>query len=226
MSAPEALRALIEKIEDIGNRISEATVRLSRAIEQTAQSHPDPTPEMFLLTAVKSQIRLPIRQVLSDTPYCSGAGFASHIESTAYWLLEWWYRRGDGGEQASLELDQATQQRLDFRTFEWFSHTPGDGKATVYGPYVDYICNTAYTLTSALPVYAGERFLGVAAVDILVARLERELLACADGQRVVLTNREQRIIFSTCPRQRTGDLLRDPRLRQVYQHGGFLLYQA
>lgn len=226
VSTSDAFRALISKIEDITRTTIEATGLLAQAIGQTAAEQPGCAPDMFLQGAVKAALREHIKTVLSQTQYCSGAGFASHIESTSYWLLEWWYRRDGGEEQTSLELDQGTQQRLDFRTFAWFSQAPEDGRAWIYGPYVDYICNTAYTLTCAAPVRVKGVFLGVAAVDILVSRLEQELLACAGDRRMVLTNHEGRIIVSTCPRQRIGDLLQAGAPDALFQNGFFRLYPA
>ncbi|WP_172731240.1 cache domain-containing protein [Pluralibacter gergoviae] len=226
MSSPDAIRAIISKIEDITRTIVNATVLLAQEIEQTAAGQAECAPDMFLQSAVKNYLRRHIKTVLSQTDYCSGAGFASHINSTSYWLLEWWYRREGGDEQASLELDQATQQRLDFRTFAWFSQPPGEGKAWIHGPYVDYICNTAYTLTCAAPVSVRGVFLGVAAVDILVSRLEQELLACADAPAVVLTNHEGRIIVTTCPRRRIGDLLETDPPAPLFHNSYFRLYAA
>ncbi|EMF25414.1 hypothetical protein H262_00540 [Citrobacter freundii GTC 09479] len=139
-------------------------------------------------------------------------------------MLEWWYKKDNGLSQAHLDLDQATQQRLDFRTFEWFKHSPPAGKAYIHGPYVDYICNISYTLTSAVPVYYNDQFLGVAAVDLLVSQIEAELLSCAHPDYVILTNLENRIIFSSWPRFRVGELLSPANSTVVYQSDYFILY--
>ena len=63
-------------------------------------------------------------------------------------------------------------------------------------------------------------------MDILVSRLEQELLACAGDRRMVLTNHEGRIIVSTCPRQRIGDLLQAGAPDALFQNGFFRLYPA
>lgn len=226
MNSPDALRALISKIEDITRTLVEATLLLAQDIERAAAGQAECSPEMFLQSTVKNYLRRHIKIILNQTNYCSGAGFASHIDSTSYWLLEWWYRREGGEEQASLELDQATQQRLDFRSFAWFNQPPGDGNVWIHGPYVDYICNTAYTLTCAAPVRVRGVFLGVAAVDILVSRLEQELLACAGSLPVVLTNPEGRIIVTTSPRRRIGDLLEATPPAPLFHNSYFRIYAA
>ncbi|MRS15364.1 hypothetical protein GJV06_10760 [Enterobacteriaceae bacterium RIT691] len=229
MRLPDALRAMTDKIEDITRSTVEATVKLAQEIQQSVADQPGSSTDMFLLPSVKSVIQQHIKTSLSQTPYCSGAGFASHIASTPttqeFWVLEWWYKRADGVEQVNLDLDQATQQRLDFRTFEWFRHSPPDGQAYIHGPYVDYICNTSYTLTSAVPVYSKGQFMGVAAIDMLVSRIEDELLATPRQQPVVLTNLDKRIFFSTLPRYRVGDLLDTSTLQQCYESDYFRLYQ-
>lgn len=230
MRLPDALRAMTDKIEDITRSTVEATVALAREIERSVAEQPGNSTDMFLLPSVKAVLQQHIKTSLNQTPYCSGAGFASHIASTPtsqeFWVLEWWYKRADGVEQVNLDLDQATQQRLDFRTFEWFRHSPPDGQAYIHGPYVDYICNTSYTLTSAVPVYSKGQFMGVAAIDMLVSRIEDELLATARQQQVVLTNLDKRIFFSTVPRYRVGDLLDTTPLTLCYQSDYFRLYQA
>lgn len=224
-----SVSGITDKIDDITRSTVEATTSLARAIEHAVASMPGSSTDMFLQPSVKAVVQQQIRDTLRDTPYCSGAGFASHIARTPttqeFWVLEWWYKRADGNEEVNLDLDQATQQRLDFRTFAWFRHSPPDGEAYIHGPYVDYVCNTSYTLTSAVPVYHQGQFFGVAAVDLLVSRLEEELLACGTEERLVLTNLDKRIIFSTWPRYRVGDLLDSTGLSQCYQSDYFQLYQ-
>ncbi|MGI3452853.1 cache domain-containing protein, partial [Citrobacter arsenatis] len=211
MSSSTSLSALIRKIDDITVSTVDSTVALARSIHEAISGVQKASAEVVLDPSVRSTVKQHIKRTLNNNHYCSGAGFASHIESTAttkeYWLLEWWYKKDNGLSQAHLDLDQATQQRLDFRTFEWFKHSPPAGKAYIHGPYVDYICNISYTLTSAVPVYYNDQFLGVAGVDLLVSQIEAELLSCAHHDYVILTNLENRIIFSSWPRFRVGELL-------------------
>ncbi|MEG1973718.1 MAG: hypothetical protein RR074_02090 [Citrobacter sp.] len=228
MSSSTSLSALIRKIDDITASTVDSTVALARSIHEAISGVQKASAEVVLDPSVRSTVQQHIKRTLINNHYCSGAGFASHIESTAttkeYWLLEWWYKKDNGLSQAHLDLDQATQQRLDFRTFEWFKHSPPAGKAYIHGPYVDYICNISYTLTSAVPVYYNDQFLGVAAVDLLVSQIEAELLSCAHPDYVILTNLENRIIFSSWPRFRVGELLSPANSTVVYQSDYFILY--
>ncbi|MRS88906.1 hypothetical protein GJV04_02480 [Enterobacteriaceae bacterium RIT714] len=230
MTFPVSFTTLIDKIEDITASTVESTVVLADRIRESITGGQKASAEILLEPAVKAVIQGHIQHTLQHNRYCSGAGFASHIEKSPttdeYWLLEWWFKKNNGLQQVNLDLDQATQQRLDFRTFEWFRHTPSVGKAFIHGPYVDYVCNTAYTLTSAVPVYSDGKFLGVAAIDMLVSQIEEELLSCRHPAKVVLTNRERRIIFSTRPDYRVGNLLSTHPATVLYQSDYFILYQC
>ncbi len=228
MNHSEQLRALTLKIDDIINSTVESTGLLAEKIGHCLSSHQQRGPEALLEPGVKSAIQPLIKQTLNENPYCSGTGVASHIESAGsvreYWVLEWWYKKDNGLKQVSLDLDQSTQQRLDFRTFEWFKTPITEGKAYIHGPYVDYICNTSLTLTVAVPVRVEGNVLGVAALDILVSCIEEELLPLCDSEKVILTNLEGRIIFSTNPRLRIGELFKAEEQQPVYQNSYSVLY--
>lgn len=225
-----SLHALTQKIDSIINSTIESTGLLARNIETSLAEIEDVNLEHLLEPSVRKTIQDHIKATLNSNVYCSGAGFASHIEGSGsnkeFWLLEWWYKKADGVKQVNLDLDQATQQRLDFRTFEWFKQAPAVGNAFIHGPYVDYICNTSYTITSAVPVYFNQQFLGVAAIDLLVSRVEDELLPFAADNKVILTNKDSRIVFSTHPRFRVGDLLDISVAKIVFENNYFNLYQA
>lgn len=225
-----SLRNLSEKIDRIINSTIDSTGKLAKDIESTLAEIDGVNLEHLLEPSVRKTLQEHIKKTLNSHVYCSGAGFASHIEGMGnnkeFWLLEWWYKKADGVKEVNLDLDQATQQRLDFRTFEWFKKAPTVGNAFIHGPYVDYICNTSYTITSAVPVYFNQQFLGVAAIDLLVSRVEEELLPYASNDKVFLTNKERRIVFSSHPRFRVGDLLDLNLAELVHESDYFNLYQA
>lgn len=232
MNQSEHMNALMRKIDDIIDSTVESTGFLARDIAQTITDYGGNEPEILLEATVKSAVQIHIKHTLNANDYCSGAGFASHIASAKpaheYWLLEWWYKKDNGLKQVSLDLDQATQQRLDFRTFEWFKSPTADteaaNKANIHGPYVDYICNTSLTLTCAVPVNAAGKVVGVAALDVLVSRVEEALLPLCGQEKIILTNPDGRIVFSTNPRLRVGELFNictDP----IYQTAYLTLYR-
>ncbi|MEX0447659.1 hypothetical protein ABLA85_16390, partial [Xenorhabdus sp. SGI246] len=79
-----------------------------------------------------------------------------------------------------------------------------------HNPYVDYVCNGAYTITIAHPVLIDEEFVGVAAVDMLVSTLDRLLLPVlsAIGKPALIINDDARVVTSTVPEVRSGSLLK------------------
>lgn len=166
-----------------------------------------------------------IEKVLSESQYCSGAGFASHLATDSpaqpyYWFLEWWFKHPRSHQQSCLILDQATQQRLDFSTFEWFKNTPDVKEVYLHGPYVDYLCSSAYTITAASRVLIDGNSVGVAAVDILVSRIEEALWPMIKqiGGRVIITNHDNRVMFSTHSKYRIGSLINSDVLHHSTQN--------
>ena len=160
------------------------------------------------------QLQAPIHAVLREHPWCNGAGFASYSNENAgdeVWSLEWWYQEAGAMEHAQLDRNQEIRKRLDFRVFDWFGQPASDHRAYVDGPYVDYVCNGDYTITTAHPVLLDGVFVGVAAVDMLVSTLDRLLapLLAAITNPVVVVNADRRVVLSTAPGVRVGTLLRD-----------------
>lgn len=162
----------------------------------------------------RQQLQAPIQAILHDHPWCNGAGFASYSNAQAgeeVWSLEWWYQEAGAIEHAQLDRNQEIRKRLDFRVFDWFGQPANDHQAYVDGPYVDYVCNGDYTITTAHPVLVDGVFVGVAAVDMLVSTLDRLLapLLAAINNPVVVVNADRRVVLSTAPGVRVGTLQRD-----------------
>ncbi|MDC9581347.1 cache domain-containing protein [Xenorhabdus sp. PR6a] len=157
-----------------------------------------------------------IHDVLRNNAWCNGAGFASYAvtktvgEEGGYWTLEWWRQEGNTIQYAQLEHNQEQRRRLDFRLFEWFRQPAHRHLPVIDGPYVDYVCNGAYTITIAHPVLIDEKFAGVAAVDMLVSTLDRLLLPTlgAIGKPALIINHDARVVTSTVPGVRSGSLLK------------------
>ncbi|WP_074023566.1 cache domain-containing protein [Xenorhabdus eapokensis] len=163
-----------------------------------------------------------IHDVLHHNVWCNGAGFASYAvtktvgEESDYWTLEWWRQEGKTIQYAQLEQNQEQRRRLDFRLFEWFRQPASRHLPVIDGPYVDYVCNGAYTITIAHPVLIGKEFAGVAAVDILVSTLDRLLLPIlgAIGKPALIINDDARVVTSTVPGVRSGSLLKNQDVNQ------------
>ena len=196
--------------------ITKNTVLLAQALEQQLTPHMRHKQDLrdLLAMPVKLHTQNLIQQTLKQCEYADGAGFASHIEDKDYWVLEWWFKQADAQTHQYLEIDQGTQQRLDFRTFEWFQQAYQTHKTYVHGPYVDYVCtaNTAYTTTTAHPILLNKTFIGVAVVDVLVSTLEYYLLPTLNKIKhaIVITNQDGRIVLSNVPKLRTGSIIKLP----------------
>lgn len=198
--------------------LNDAQHTASALAEAAAQilSGQTPAPDSGLRLSTEQRLALQthIQVALRLNPWCNGAGFASYAASTGpddgYWTLEWWRQEGLSLQQAQLERNQETRRRLDFRAFAWFDLPARRLIPTVDGPYVDYICNGAYTITAAHPVVVRDAFAGVAAVDVLVSTLDRMLLPALRkiGTPALVLNADSRVVTSTARGIRPGSLWR------------------
>ncbi|WP_111891342.1 cache domain-containing protein [Acinetobacter sp. MB5] len=163
----------------------------------------------------RHQLQAHIQTALQKSQYSHGMGFASYSAATnqqqGYWTLEWWYKKDQKIQQAELESYQELQQRLDFRLFDWFNHPAKNKQPYVEGPYVDYICNHAYTITFSHPVMIDQQFVGVIVIDLLVSTLDQLVLPKLKTleQTAVVTNDDARIILSNTSKYRTGALFKE-----------------
>lgn len=212
--------AYIEELQQLLQQITDETTSLAEKLaDKTSQilskHKAGKTKDIKLSTSERKELQQEIKAALHESQYCQGMGFASYSAATSteqeYWTLEWWYKKENQLQQAQLENYQNAQRFLDFRTFEWF-HQPAENKQPCfYGPYVDYICNGAYTITMAHPVMIRDQFIGVIAIDVLVSALEKVLLPKLKNiqQKAVITNNTARVITSNDISIRTGTLLKN-----------------
>ena len=202
-------------LQDITRAACEAAATLAEQTHQILSHSIAIRQEGVQLTAEQRlQLQTPIQELLNEHSWCNGAGFASYSNAHAgdeVWSLEWWYQEAGAIERAQLDGNQEIRKRLDFRVFDWFGQPASDHRAYVDGPYVDYVCNGDYTITTAHPVLLDGVFVGVAAVDMLVSTLDRLLapLLAAITNPVVVINADRRVVLSTAPGVRVGTLMRD-----------------
>ncbi|CDL81889.1 cache domain-containing protein [Xenorhabdus szentirmaii] len=207
----------IEQVKDTLEGIMDNAARSAAGLAEFVVNilHQQPRTSVGTLTVEQRQaLQNGIRDCLNATPFCNGAGFASHAQSgdePGYWTLEWWFKDGHHIHPLQLERSQETCQRLDFRTFDWFDQPACRHRPYIEGPYVDYVCNGDYTITASHPVMIGKMFVGVAAVDVLVSTLERQLqpVLSALGRPALIVNSQGRVVISTTPRIHTGALWSD-----------------
>jgi DNA-binding FadR family transcriptional regulator len=145
----------------------------------------------------------------------TGAGIVTApglLADTPRWL-EWWWTGGRGTPEAlRVNLDPSAPDFYDYTTTDWYSTPSRTGLPTMAGPYADHACTDEYAITLSSPVFSGEgALLGMAAADVLVARLEGRLLpALAALERpAALTSGDGRVIASSSPTLLPGQRL-DP----------------
>lgn len=146
---------------------------------------------------------------LRDVPVY-GAGFIAAMDLLvdARGHLSWW--QGADRRRLVLAAQTVNKERIDYSELEWF-RVPSETRGThVAGPYVDYLCSDEYTITIAAPVEVDETFAGVAAFDLLIDAVERQLTPQLDALDVdvTLVNGVGRVVVSTEHRHATGDFIR------------------
>lgn len=209
----------IDQLQDLLLQVvNETTLVAATLAQQTSQivaQHREVDPKGLKLSSVERlALQHAIQAALKKSHFSQGMGFASYCAGTQdqqdYWTLEWWYKKANQLQQAKLENYQNAQRFLDFRSFEWFHEPEQNQQPCIHGPYVDYICNGAYTITSAHPVLVNGQFIGVIAIDLLVSALEKILMPCLKKiqQKAVIINDQARVITSNDVTIRTGTLLK------------------
>jgi hypothetical protein len=149
---------------------------------------------------------------LADDGLITGSGFvaAPGLLSDAQWHLAWWLGGTAGIRRLATIDDPSSDQFRDYTTLEWWRYPARTGTRHVTGPYVDYVCTDDYTVTITTPVTVDGRLLGVVGMDVLVDRLEQELLPLlrAAGSTIAVVNASGRIVTSTDTRREPGSMLR------------------
>lgn len=129
----------------------------------------------------------------------------------SYWT-EAWHRTDLGPRRDSSHvMDPARDDFYDYESREFIAEPRRRLTPWATGPYVDYGGADDYIITVSVPVTADGQFLGIAAVDFLVADLERQLshwLTTADGPCLLL-DATGRVIVSNSTAHQVGDIISD-----------------
>ena len=137
----------------------------------------------------------------------SGVIVAPDLLRDAPRWLEWWWTTPAGTPEAlRINLDPTAPDFFDYTTADWYATPARTLERRVSGPYVDYVCTNAYTITLATPVRHDGRLLGVSAADVLISSLEPRVLPVlmAMPNPVVLASGDGRVIASNSPRWAPG----------------------
>lgn len=115
-----------------------------------------------------------------------------------FWL-SWIVLEEDGTIAHSHHVTNPNREDFyEYSLAEWMSTPRKTHAKAIAGPYVDYGGTDDYILTLSVPILASGRFLGVAAADIPLARVERLLAADlhAIQNPCAVLNAERRIVVS------------------------------
>src|SRR6187431_468926 len=160
----------------------------------------DPVVESFAVPALEADALI------------TGAGFvaAPGALADAEWHLAWWLQGAGAPRRLATIDDPAHEQFRDYTALEWWRVPARTTARHLTGPYVDYVCTDDYAVTITTPVTVGGQLSGVVGMDVLVDRLERELLPLlrAAGVPIAVVNASGRIVTSTDSRREPGSMLR------------------
>lgn len=208
--SPESARAAVAERLD---RLLGSAVRAVRATRD--ELFPAQALESARTSAPEQSRQEVLQDILTAHPDLDGLGTAlASSEDGETGEVEWYVVDSGHTLRRFVETRPSVAGYVDFRTMEWFRRPLETGRVEVVGPYVDTLCNDQYTITTALPVRTPQAR-GVVVADLLVARLERELLpgmlglAAALGRTVLLIDDERRVVVSTSSRLRCGVLIDD-----------------
>lgn len=167
--------------------------------------------------AVRRDDLIPLRQQVFDLlaahrGLVAGAGVIiapGRLADAHYWMSWWWTRPSGTPEALRVNLDPTAPDFFDYPSADWYRTPERTLARHVAGPYVDYACTTEYATTVSVPVHADGVFLGVAAADVLVSRLEQRVLPALRrlGHSLALVNAEGRVIASASERYAPGHLV-------------------
>jgi hypothetical protein len=184
----------------------------------------DRRPRLADLSAVEPLARA---QLTRADAVVVGSGLIAHPDliADAPWHLAWWTAGADGRvAPLRVESDPARDGFRDYTLLEWWAVPRRTGRRHITGPYVDYLCTDAYTLTFTVPVHRPDGSMAaVVGSDVYVARAERLLLPTlrAGGRPATVANAAGRVVVSTFSTHVAGSVVRaDPVGWRRYEAAG------
>ncbi|WP_125615578.1 hypothetical protein [Specibacter cremeus] len=152
-------------------------------------------------------------------PLLVGAGFIAApgiVEPTGPHFAWWLGPQEDnpllGTTTEPSQLDLASREYADylrdFTALEWYRVPETTLTRHITGPYVDHLCTCDYILTMTQEVSVGGNVVGVVGADVLVRRLESDVLPLLRriGAPAALVGDGGRVVLSTMPAAPVGTL--------------------
>lgn len=203
LAAPlDRLRALLGEVFAGPEAVAGAVVARRRAVLADGGTYG---------TAELATVKPLITERLDQLPEADGLGLlaAPGLLPDRDRHIEWWQRGATGYVPLRLNLDPDSVDVYDYFAIDWYVAARDAGRRMVFGPYVDYSGADRYVCTCTIPVRDGDRFLGVAGIDLRMDGLEPRLLSALRGAGgdAVLVGRERRVVAANCSRWLVGSRL-------------------
>lgn len=140
-----------------------------------------------------------------------GAGFLAEpslIPDRKYWIA-WWQLTADGViPDHRHAVDERRDDFYDYTRLDFFTVPRRTGEPHLQGPYVDYGGTNDYIMTLSVPVLCDGRFAGVAAADMRVEAVERQLAPwLVASEPCAVINPDNRVIVANMVNQTVGDVV-------------------
>jgi DNA-binding FadR family transcriptional regulator len=176
-TAGGTLRRVGADLDDLFARLEDLGVRYAGVLADSARRDDldDLRPAIFAILADHGDL-------------AAGAGVITAPEVLAdapLWLEWWWTSPPAAPERLRVNLDPDAPDFYDYTTAPWYVLARDSGTPQAVGPYVDHFCTGDYTITLSVPVIAGGVFVGVAAADVLVSSLERQIVPALGPQALI-----------------------------------------
>jgi len=199
-SRPEVLRRITGDFEQIFTSLEPLAASFVEVVAGPVSDHPERLAEL-------REIAFEVLE--RHNGLVAGAGVVAvpdTMPGSRYWLQWWWTRVTGDPEALRVNLDPAAPDFFDYTSTDWYQTPMRTSARHVAGPYVDFACTNEYALTVVVPVAVDGRFAGVAAADVLVSSLERQLLPALRtlSRPAVLLNSGGRVIASSSPEFASG----------------------
>lgn len=193
------LTAHLDRLEELGRLVTDVVVGLDE-------------PGAALSESALSPIRERLGAWLDASDAAFGYGFVAApgvVEGRERYL--YWFQRAERGvRRLLLNFDPGDVNVYDYLAMDWYTQAEETRRPVIYGPYVDYTGSDQFVLTVSDPVVHDGRFLGVAGSDLLMTRLEVQLVPVINrvAAETVVVNADRQVVMSNSARWITGDRLR------------------
>jgi hypothetical protein len=207
-TALDAARQVVSVVSRTLEPLFEQLDRISQAAVDLAER----APGQLATAALATLDEVTQHSLLHALPLLHGAGFVADVDllSDAPRGIRWWVTGPDGTVARGRHLVDLTRpDHYEYVDLGWFTGPKAGEPRCVFGPYVDYGGTNDYSITISVPARLGSGFLGVAAADLALERVEQVVGPAL--QRVpgtaVIANAEGQVVLSASPEYVAGSFL-------------------